>query len=297
MRILSFGSLNLDYVYQVDHIVKPGETVSSHRLDVYCGGKGLNQSIALARAGAEAYLAGAIGPDGDMLRDAARESGVNITLLRRVETRTGNAIIQCSTGGENSIILYGGANQCNDGAYIDEVLTQLDSGDMILLQNEINGIAEIMRKASAKGIKIALNPSPFEEKLRDCPLELVSYFILNEVEGQAFTGKSEPEEILASLKAMYLEARIVLTLGRNGVLYWDSEQTYRHGVYDVEVQDTTGAGDTFTGYFLTAEVQGLQPHRILELASKASAMAVAVPGAVPSIPKRSEVEDWQGSLG
>lgn len=163
MKILNFGSLNIDYTYSVDHIVHPGETITSGSLEVFPGGKGLNQSIALARAGADVYHAGLIGEDGIFLRDLCRESGVKTGYIRETETRTGNAIIQVSEKGENCIILYPGANREQTEEYIDEVLKGFGEGDVLLLQNEINLLDYLISKGAEKGMKIVLNPSPFDE--------------------------------------------------------------------------------------------------------------------------------------
>lgn len=110
-RILNFGSLNLDQVYRVDAFVQPGETKSSLSLTTHCGGKGLNQSVAASRAGAEVWHAGLIGTDGDMLYENSRENGVNRSLLERSCDVSGHAIIQVDNNGQNCILLYGGTNQ------------------------------------------------------------------------------------------------------------------------------------------------------------------------------------------
>lgn len=291
MKILNFGSLNLDYVYSVDHIVAPGETISSTNLEVFCGGKGLNQSVALARAGAQVSHVGMVGPDGGMLLDACRDNNVDITHIRRTEERTGNAIIQVSASGQNSIVLFGGANRQNSMDHVERTLFRFGEGDMLLLQNEINLIAEIIAMASARGMRIALNPSPFEQALLACGLEKVSLFLMNEVEGEQITGSGDPPTILARMREKYPQAGVVLTLGRNGSVYQDAETNISHGVYDVRVVDTTAAGDTFTGFFLACRLEGLPASRALQLASVASSLAVSRPGATASIPERREVEE------
>ena len=105
MKVLNFGSLNLDYVYQVDHMVQAGETLSSIDRKVFCGGKGLNQSIALARAGAQVYHAGLIGPEGEILVDILKEANVNVELVGQIEEATGHAMIQVDPSGQNCISL------------------------------------------------------------------------------------------------------------------------------------------------------------------------------------------------
>lgn len=294
MRILNFGSLNIDFVYSVDHIVMPGETIASRRLDVYSGGKGLNQSIALAKAGARPAHAGMVGPDGGMLLDALRENGVDASLVRTVEERSGNAIIQVGADGQNSIVLFGGANRANSREYVDAALAGFGAGDLLLLQNEISLMEYIIDSAAAKGMTIALNPAPFDDNLDRCDLGKVSLFIVNEVEGAQLSGTadaSDPRAILDRIAAKYPAAKALLTLGGDGALYrgGDGEVVFRD-VFPATVVDTTAAGDTFTGYFLTAIAEGMQPVEALTRASRASSIAVSRRGAAASIPLREEVE-------
>ena len=164
MKVLCFGSLNIDYTYKVDHFVKKGETLSSGSLQVFSGGKGLNQSIALARAGAETYHAGSIGEDGRFLLEQLQDAGVDTRYVTVLETvRTGNAIIQNDKEGDNCILLYGGANQAVTTNQADAVLEHFRKGDFLVLQNEINELAYIMERAHERGMKIVLNPSPMDE--------------------------------------------------------------------------------------------------------------------------------------
>mgnify|MGYP001028916541 FL=1 len=292
MKTLVFGSLNLDFIYRVPHIAAPGETLSSSRLSLSCGGKGLNQSIALAKAGSEVYLAGSVGPDGTPLRKIASENGVNISLLRTIEERTGNAIIQVSDAGENSIILFGGSNLCNSTAYIDETLSHFEAGDILLLQNEINNLPYIMQMASEKGMLIALNASPCNKNIFSCPLDLIHFLFVNEIEGGMLSGTDEPGEMVWPLRKLCPQAHIILTLGEKGSLYFDGETLHKGTCFKARIVDTTGAGDTFTGYFLTAWAEGMKGKEILNLAAKASAITVATAGAAISIPYRGQVDDF-----
>ena len=292
MKTLVFGSLNLDFIYRVPHIAAPGETLSSSRLSLSCGGKGLNQSIALAKAGSEVYLAGSVGPDGTPLRKIASENGVHISLLRTIEERTGNAIIQVSDAGENSIILFGGSNLCNSTAYIDETLSHFEAGDILLLQNEINNLPYIMQMASEKGMLIALNASPCNKNIFSCPLDLIHFLFVNEIEGGMLSGTDEPGEMVWPLRKLCPQAHIILTLGEKGSLYFDGETLHKGTCFKARIVDTTGAGDTFTGYFLTAWAEGMKGKEILNLAAKASAITVSTAGATISIPYRGQVDDF-----
>jgi ribokinase len=292
MRILNFGSLNLDNVYHVEHFVKPSETISSSALDVFCGGKGLNQSVALARAGATVFHAGKIDNEGEILIQTLKQSGVDISFIKHSKKVTGHAIIQLDSNGQNCIILHGGANRDIDEEMINEVLLEFQSGDILLLQNEINNIPLLMQKASKKGMLIAFNPSPIDRQLKEYPLELVKWFILNEIEGFELTDKKEPWQIADTLLQKYPNASIVLTLGENGVVYRDLSQFTQHGIFKVKVIDTTAAGDTFTGYFLAAVALGAFVKSALRRAAAAAAICVSRMGASDSIPTAQEVDDF-----
>ena len=289
MKILNFGSLNLDHVYSVGHIVRPGETILSDRLESGCGGKGLNQSIAVSRAGGSVFHAGKIGPDGHLLREALENAGVNTDFLSQSSLPTGHAIIQVDRNGQNSIVLYSGANHDIDEPYLNGVLSHFQAGDLLMLQNEISNMPEIMQAAHARGIQIALNPSPISKDLLEYPLNDVKWFLLNEIEGEALTGKTTPQGIADSLLGRYPGSAVVLTLGRRGVHYQDAERTVRHGVYRVDPIDTTAAGDTFTGFFIAGVSQKLKMEEILRRASVASSLAVSRKGASQSIPSLEEV--------
>ena len=290
MKILNFGSLNLDYVYSVDHFVAEGETLASTVRNTFCGGKGLNQSVALARAGADTYHAGCIGPEGDMLTDMLQGAGVDTTYTKTVDSPTGHAIIQVDPNGRNCILLFGGANQCNDPAYVDEVLGNFAAGDWLVLQNEISSIGYLIERAKAKGMTVVLNPSPFSPALIEAGLGKVDYILLNETEGKQLTGYDAPADILDAIRATYPSLKVVLTLGKDGCIYDDGVQRIAHGIFPVTAVDTTAAGDTFTGFFIGAVSKGLSPADAIRQASAASAIAVSRPGAAPSVPTADEVD-------
>lgn len=291
-RILNFGSLNIDYVYKLEHFVRPGETISSDSLTLFCGGKGLNQSIALARAGADVYHAGCVGlDDGRILLDELKKAGVDTKHVRQVTTKSGSAIIQVDNCGENAIILFGGANRCVDEDQIDATLSCFESGDILLLQNEISNIAAIMKRAAEKGMIIAINPSPFDENARQLPLHLANVLLLNEIESMDIlqSVKMDSYQMLAALHEKFPEAKIILTLGKHGVLYFDGDSEHFQPSFPVQAVDTTAAGDTFTGFFLAGFAEGLPTQKILERATGAAALSVCRTGAASSIPTIDEV--------
>lgn len=291
MKFLNFGSCNIDYVYSMDHIVRVGETQSSDKLSVFPGGKGLNQSIALSRAGAYVYHAGCIGEGGELLLDTLTESGVDISYIRRVEEKNGHAIIQVSSEGENSIFLYAGSNAMISEEYVDSVLSNFSDGDYLLLQNEINNLNYIVDKAYDRGMFIILNPSPINEIIHGIDFSKLSCIILNEGEMEDVTGCSDIDESLEILKKKYPELRIMLTLGKNGCVYCYKNEKYFHPIFETVAVDTTAAGDTFTGYFMRELARGTEIKKILKIASCASAITVSRHGAAPSIPTMEEVDD------
>lgn len=293
MKILNFGSLNLDYVYQVEHILIPGETLSSSDRTIFCGGKGLNQSIALAKAGITVYHAGMVGEGGEILLETCRENGVDTRFVRKIDGPCGHTVIQVDKDAQNCILLFGGANRSIIREFVDEVLAFFEKGDIILLQNEINELDYIIDKACEKGMMIILNPSPYDKALDRCDLSKVSLFLVNEIEGYQITGEKEPEAILAKVRSIYPKAKIVLTLGSEGAVYQDENKAYRQGIYKVKAIDTTAAGDTFTGYFIASILENMPVEEGLKLAAKASAIAVSRQGATASIPLREEVQAFE----
>lgn len=295
MKVLNFGSLNVDYVYKLPHVVMKGETISSRSLNTYPGGKGLNQSIALGKAGAEVYHAGAIGEDGKFLVDFLNESGVNTKFVKIFsDIKSGHAIIQNDDEGDNCILLYGGANQAITKEQVDETMEEFSAGDYLVLQNEINELKYIVEKAHEKGMQIVLNPSPMNEKITELPLEYINYFLLNEIEAGQILGKQidSPDAIIAELAEVFPKAKIVLTLGGDGSVYYDGVKKVSQHIYKVNTVDTTAAGDTFTGYFIAGEMKGQAIEVSMDMAAKAAAITVSRPGAGVAIPTLKEVEEF-----
>lgn len=296
MKILNFGSCNIDFVYKVDSIVRSGETITAISLNQYSGGKGLNQSIALARAGAEVYHAGCIGEDGDMLRVLLNDSGVNTTYLRVAAARTGHAIIQVDKNGENCIVIYGGANVMITKEQIDTVISQFDNGDFLLIQNEINNIEYIIEKARKRGLKIILNPSPFNSVIERINLNDIEYLILNETEAMCLSGTSNADEFALWVSKHCDNLKVVLTLGSKGCFYIGNATALYQPAFKVKAVDTTAAGDTFTGYFVASLCTGDEIFSCLRTASAAAAIAASHEGAAPSIPKIDYVKGVIDSL-
>ncbi len=290
MPILNFGSLNIDHVYRVDTFVLPGETKHTKSYAIHSGGKGLNQSIAAARAGSQVFHAGIAGRDGGFLVEMLQTAGVNTSLMQSSPEVSGHAIIQVADSGQNCILLYGGTNQMLTEDYVDRTLDEFGNEGFVLLQNETNLVDTIIEKAARTGLKVALNAAPYSEAVNTYPINQLDWLIVNEVEGAGIVGGAADESLLQRLAERFPWAGILLTLGSRGA------QCFRDGHYasirscKVQAVDTTAAGDTFSGYFLSGVMQGLSIAETLRLATVASALCVQRPGAANSIPTRAEVE-------
>lgn len=291
-RIITLGSLNLDFTYQLPKPLEVGETLSSLSYRCGAGGKGANQSIAAARAGAEVYHAGRIGHDGALLRRTLADSGVRLDFLEEVETPTGHAVVLINDAGDNSIVLYGGANRTIDETFIDRVTSAAKPGDILLLQNEITNIDHAMEAGKKAGMRVAFNFAPFDPKLApELPLSLCDYLFLNRIEAGGIAGKSDVEEILETLARRYPETELVLTLGPEGaVALTPAGQRFHADSPRVKVVETTAAGDTFIGYYLAAVLDGFDTGRALERACRAAALCCSRAGAAESIPTRADLD-------
>jgi len=294
MNFLVYGSLNIDKVFAVDHITAPAETQSSLSLHVNAGGKGANQAIALAKAGAKTYMAGKIGENGIWLKKILKDCHVLTEFVSEDAEYTGEAIIQVDKEGQNCIILYPGGNFENTPQEMKSVLYHFNKDDWIICQNEISNLTELLSIAHEKGLKICLNPSPFNEKILNLPLKLVDLLMVNEIEGRAMAMCEKCDmpydTILNNLVVKYPDTEIIMTVGSDGAFYaCGAIRAFVKGKI-VNVVDTTAAGDTFTGYYLACRyLYNLNVQDSLEKATKAASITVSRPGAISAIPFYSEV--------
>jgi ribokinase len=291
--VINFGSLNVDHVYRVAHFVRPGETLASQSYNRFPGGKGFNQSVALARAGVPVRHAGKIGADGLWLQSYLADCGADTAGIETTDGPTGHAIIQVTPQGENAIVLHGGANRRITPADAERTLATAGPGDLLLLQNEISALPEIMQTAAARGLSIAFNPAPMDASVLDLPLDLVGTFILNEVEAGMLAGVADESAMLAAMRRRFPNAAVVLTLGSKGARYADARETLAAPAVPVKAVDTTAAGDTFIGYFLAERILGRDAGTALATACRAAAICVTRPGAAVSIPTRAEVSSLE----
>lgn len=289
MKIYNLGSLNIDYVYSVEHIVNPKETIASNNLKKFAGGKGLNQSIALSRAGCNVIHGGIIGNDGAFLKEVLIKDNVDTSHIIMLDKSTGHAIIQVDKNGQNSILLYSGTNHLIDRQYVKNFLRDSQEDDILLLQNETSALEYAFEIAKNNKIQIALNPSPYSENLKNLPLQFVNWWFCNEVEAIELFGSSDIDVIKNKFISQYPNSNLILTLGEHGSVFINQNNFIRQIAYKTNVVDTTSAGDTFTGYFLGAISQNKTVKDAMEIASKAASITVSRNGAATSIPYITEI--------
>lgn len=290
-KVVNFGSINIDHVYKVNHFVQPGETLSSLGLTTGLGGKGANQSAALARAGVDVAHIGRISKADQWALEMLASLNVKTDCISLIDGPSGHAIIQVDDKGENAIVLHGGANQGFQHSDLQQIFNELDSVEYLLMQNETNLLAQAFELAKQKGIKIVFNPAPMTDGIKDLPLQTLDTLIVNQGEAQALCGASSLDDIVQELKTMLPNVRIVITLGGEGALLISADGGISRSRVEAErIVDTTAAGDTFVGYFLAGLVAGLNEKDCLLRACQAGALAVTREGAISAIPALNELD-------
>ena len=287
MTIWNLGSINADFVYSVPHIPAPGETLASTGRQVYLGGKGTNMSVAAARAGAHVRHVGAVGADGRWAVERLMEYGVDTRHIAEIGTETAQAIIAVDTRGENSIILHPGANHVVPSDVVRSALSEAETGDIAVFQNETNQQAEFAVLASEMGLRVCYAAAPFDAEKVAAVLGDLDFLILNAVEAaqlEQATGK-RPQDLGV--------ADVVVTLGADGARWFGAKGTVEVPSLPVEPVDTTGAGDTVTGYILAGLDRGMPMEQALGLAMRAGALMVTRHGTADVIPDLSEVQAFR----
>ena len=300
MKILSFGSLNYDYTYEVEHFLAPKETLAAKSMQRGFGGKGANQSIAFARAGLSVYHAGRVGADGQPFVDYLKQNGIHTDyLIKDDAAATGHAIIEVCRG-ENCILIYGGANQEITTEQIDHTLKAFSPGDWLVLQNEISNLPYLMQAAQKKGLSIFFNAAPYDVGILTYPMELVDVLCVNEVEACALAGTEtfEADAVLTLLHEKYPQTRLLLTAGSAGSYYLDAERRLFVPCEKVQAVDTTAAGDTYSGYFLAGLCSGSSVEDAMRLATKAAGICRAAQRCSGIHPgnQRVEMNDTEGHV-
>ena len=288
MTIWNLGGINADYVYGVPHIPAPGETLDGTSRRLYLGGKGANMSVAAARAGAHVRHIGAVGSDGRWAVDRLMEYGVDTRAITTVETATAHAIIFVADDGENAIMVYPGANRAIPEDQLKQSLTHAETGDWFVCQNEVNLQLEGVRLAREMGLNVAYAAAPFDAEVTKSLLPFLDFLILNEVEADQL--KNATGQGPANLPVR----DVVVTLGSEGATWFGPDGSVHVAPHKVEPVDTTGAGDTFTGYVLAGLDRGQPMEQALKTAAKAGALMVTRHGTADVIPDLAEVQAFKG---
>lgn len=286
MTVYNLGSINLDHFYQVPHLPEPGETLAATRLDSGLGGKGANQSVAVAQGGSAVFHVGMVGADGGWVKARLAELGVDVSGIATSSRPTGHANVHVDTAGENMIVTYPGANHDQGLDHIAAVLAGAGPGDIFMLQNEVSQRVEAARMAREKGMFVVYAAAPFKPEVAEAMLPYVDLLVLNEIEA---------EQLSAALGQPIDEIpvpHILVTRGSDGAGWRDQAtgEVTQVASFPVVAVDTTGAGDCFTGYVVAGLDQGLAREDALRLAAAASALHVTRPGTADAIPTRAEVD-------
>ncbi|WP_299294749.1 ribokinase [uncultured Tateyamaria sp.] len=288
MAVWNLGSINIDNVYRVPHLPAPGETLGAAVYQQGLGGKGANMSVAIARAAARVAHIGAVGPEGAWTVERLMEYGVDTRFISRLtDTATGHANISVADDGENQIILYTGTNHLISDDMIGAALSSAAAGDMLVMQNETNGQAHAARMAKALGLRVVYAAAPFDADAVAQVLPHTDILVLNQIEAEQL------ETALGqSLDALGVD-HVVVTLGGDGSRWIDTTTNTSTHIPAVPVTpvDTTGAGDTFTGYLVAGLDRGLPFEQALRLATQAGAIMVTRLGTADVIPDLKDIED------
>ena len=287
MAVFNLGSINLDNVYSVPHLPQPGETLPAMGFAQGLGGKGANMSVAIARAAARAIHIGSVGPDGRWAVERLMEYGVDTRHISTASAPTGHANICVDQDGENSIVLFSGANQTIESGAIRNALSEAGPSDSLLMQNETNGQREATQVASDGGLRIVYAAAPYETSAVQSVLGHLDLLILNAVEAEQLS--SETGSKLEDLPV----ADIIVTKGSEGCL-WISDLHRSGKAFDAiasDVVDTTGAGDTFTGFLVAGLDRGLAMEQAIVLATRAASIMVSRHGTADVIPDLRDIEE------
>ena len=285
--ILNFGSINIDHVYRVAKMPMPGETLAVKSYERCLGGKGANQSIAIAKSGGAVRHIGAAGADGEWALDRLSAAGVALGHVARVDAPTGHAVIMVDDLGENQILICGGANHALSLTQVEAALNGCTGlGHWVLLQNETNLTTEIVRQAKAHGFRVAYSAAPFVANQTLPLLETIDLLAVNANEAEALCTamRVTPEALPVP--------NLLVTRGKDGAIYYTEGAAIEQPAFQVEPIDTTGAGDTFLGAFLAHLTTGNEADVALRFASAASALQITRPGAADAIPDTAEIEKY-----
>lgn len=284
MAIFNFGSINIDHFYRLPRFPAPGETLAAESYATGLGGKGANQSVAAARSGAFVRHLGAVGTDGAAALARMQAAGVDCSAVRRIDGATGHAIIMTEPGGENQILIHPGANRGQDPGAIASALEEAELGDILLLQNETDLQADVARLAMGKGMEVFYSAAPFDAEAVAALLPLVNVLLVNAIEA---------EQLAATMGLGIYDLpveTVVVTRGSKGA-EWIAKgyEPIAIPAFAVQVVDTTGAGDCFTGALVASLDAGALPADAMRHAAAAAALQVTRPGTADAMPDAAEI--------
>lgn len=287
MAVFNLASINADLFYQVPHLLAPGETLASTDHSRGLGGKGANMSVAIARAASRVVHIGAVGADGRWAVERLLEYGVDTRHINEIDVPTGHAVIMVDDHGENAILLFPGANRAITETHIEVALTQAREADTFLFQNETSAQTEGAKLASAKGMRVVYAAAPFDAQAIKAVLPMLDILVMNAVEAQQLT------DALGGTLADLPVRDVVVTLGGDGCRWLNTDEGTDKTFPAIPVApvDTTGAGDTFTGFLIAALDRGLPMEQAISLGQQAGAIMVTRHGTADVIPDLKDIED------
>ena len=287
--IYNIGSINADYFYNVSHIPRPGETLAATRVERGLGGKGVNQSVAMKNAGSSVRHLGAVGEDGEWMVEKLSLAGVDTARIVSLSGPSGHAIITIADDGENAITIFPGANRLIDSDQVQLWLATISATDWLVLQNETSQQRLAAELAKSRGARVVYSAAPFDAEVVADILPFIDFLCVNEIEAAALINHFN----VKSLNNLGVNA-LLITHGSQGAVYHNFEKKLEITVKGIPVQvvDTTGAGDTFCGYFIALLSQGKDPLVALNIANKAAALKVTKLGTVDAIPSLVDVLDF-----
>jgi ribokinase len=286
MTIYNLGSINIDHFYRVLHLPEPGETLAASAYSTGLGGKGANQSVAASRAGAEVHHIGAIGFDGQWIIEKLQDFGIRTVHIAALDTPTAHAIINVDQAGENAIVIFSSANVMQDKVRIRGALANASKGDFCILQNETNLVRFTAELAKTRALRVVYSAAPFSAVAVEAVLPFIDMLVVNEVEAQQLSS-----ELGLSVETLP-DTEVLITRGAKGASFYAGGTTTEMSAYKVDPVDTTGAGDTYLGFFVAALDQGKSAREALRFAAAGAAIQVTRPGTADAIPDRTEVLEF-----
>ena len=293
MAIYNLGSINIDNFYDVDHLPRPGETLASNDHRVGLGGKGANQSIAAALAGATVHHIGAVGAEGAWCVDRLAKAGVKTDNVAVVNTPTGHANICVDAAGENMIVLFAGTNAQITDAQVADALKDADANDTLIMQNETVLTLKAATLARKKGLFVVYSAAPFDASRAAQMLPVTDLLVVNEVEAKQLSNA------LGVATDQIDVPNLLITKGAQGAVWRVGAKGQKTDVpaFKVDPVDTTGAGDCFIGYVAAGLDQGLEIRDAMRLGAAASAIQVTRHGTADAMPNRAEVDAFLTETG